>query len=254
MSEILLINPSPKKTGKKKVNKMADKKKKKKSSGGTTKTIIKWKTKKNPIKKRAKRAASAVGQSVLGVNIGGAAKNTIALVGGMLAAKFAAKRFADGGGEGEDWTWKNYGFGILGGFVAAVGTQMIFKTPRATGQKVMEGALALMLYKAFVNEVVPKNDTLVEWFSGDDEVHPDYMGATDEGDPGDVWQGDQADFVMGADRYWRDIDDNQRMLPANQSTMGDALIQPTADMGDALVQPTADMGDDDYSRAYNRQF
>ncbi len=270
MSEILLINPSPKKKKKKKkkvknpqkkVVKMADqkKKKRKKSSGGNakTKTIIRYR---NPPKKKRKirRVARGIGQNIMGINVGGAFLNSIPITGGMLAAKLAAKQFADGGAEGDNWTWQNYGMGLLGGFVAAAATQAVFRAPKATGQKVMEGAISLMMYKGFVNEIAPMNDQLDAWFSGDEDedvLDPGYLGQ-DEGwaEVGDVWQGEDVDYIQGADAHWRPIDESHR-LPA--TTMGDALVpvDPAMGFGDELVpvDPTMGSAAYDWDDAYNRR-
>ena len=269
MSEILLINPSPKKKKKKKnkgkrnpekkvVVKMANqtnpKKKKRKTNSGTkTKTIIKYR---NPPKKkrRIRRVARGIGQNIMGINVMGALKNSIPITGGMLAAKFAAKQFADGGAEGDNWTWQNYGMGLLGGFVAAAATQAVFRAPKATGQKVMEGAISLMMYKGFVNEIAPMNDRLDSWFSGDEENN-NYLGQ-DEGwaEIGDVWQGDDVDYIQGADAHWRPVDESHR-LPA--TTMGDELVpvDPTMGFGDELVpvDPTMGSAAYDWDDAYNRR-
>lgn len=280
MSEILLINPSPKTSPKKKkkkkkkaknpekkvVVKMANqtnqtnqKKKKKKTNSGNakTKTIIRYR---NPPKKKRtiRRVARGIGQNIMGINVVGALKNSIPITGGMLAAKFAAKQFADGGAEGDNWTWQNYGMGLLGGFVAAAATQAVFRAPRATGQKVMEGAISLMLYKGFVNEIAPMNERLDAWFSGDEEgKYPtnNYLGQ-DEGwaEIGDVWQGEDADYMQGEDAHWRPINENHR-LPA--TTMGDELVpvDPTMGFGDELVPVDPTMGSAAYEwdDAYNRR-
>jgi len=230
MSEILLINPSPKKkvkTKKKAVKKMAAKKRRKKrktrsttSSNTKTKTVIRYRTKKNPT--RVRRAARAVKSNIMGIDILGAAKDAIPHTGGMLAAKFAAKKWADGGAEGEDWTWENYGLALAGGFAASVLTQAVFRKPKAVGKKVMTGALSLMMYKGFINEVAAKNETMNAWFGADDdEVHPDYMGVgADDALPGDIWVGDETDYIQGDDSYWRPVDEGHRMIP--EGTMGRA--------------------------------
>jgi len=253
MPLITAINPRKKKTPKKGTTKkesapMAKKKKKRKAA---TKTIVKYRTRKNP--SRVRRAGRAAGtyakQTIMGINVTGALKSTIPLLLGALACKFAAKKFTDGGADGENWTWKNYAFGLLGGMVAAFGAQALFKTRSGTTQKILEGALLLTGYKIFINEIAPSNTTMLEWFGADDdealpEMSGSYgeLGAGEEMGPaaflpqgaaagvGDIWQGDDADYVRGYDGAWRPVDEAHR-LPMGGLGQGETLQPVTAQMG-----------------------
>ena len=254
MPVITAINPRKKKTrktgkAKKGARKMATKKKKR-SPKTRTKTIVKYRTRKNPT--RARRAARAAGsyakQTIMGVNVTGALKSTVPLILGALACKFAAKKFTDGGADNENWTWKNYAFGLLGGMVAAFAAQALFKTKTGTTQKILEGALLLTAYKIFINEIVPTNSSMEEWFGEDDEALPDMsgayagLGAGEEMGPsaflpgatagvmGDIWQGNDENYVQGPDGAWRPVGEGHRE-PVN--VMGETeVLQPvTPTMG-----------------------
>jgi len=212
------------------------------------KTIIRYRAKKNPSRRRRyARAAYAYTKGAIGgVHIGGALRSTLPLLIGALSAKFAAKKFTDDkGAEGDNWTWKNYGLALVGGFVAAVAASAIFKGRKDTAQKVMEGAFLLTAYKIFVNEIASSNDTLKTWFSDDDAAYPDmsgYMGAGDEqtAEPGDLWQGDGQTWVMGEDYQWRPVDGMNRVpLVAG---LGDSLVPSEPRMGDSLEPVSPRMG------------
>jgi len=275
MPIITAINPrkKPRKTGSNgKVEPMA--KKRRRRSPAKTKTIVRYRTKKNPTRaRRAGRAAAGYAKSTIaGINVGGALKSTIPLLLGGLACKFAAKKFTDGGADGENWTWKNYAFGLLGGFVAAFGAQALFKTKTGTTQKILEGALLLTAYKIFVNEIAPSNSTIEQWF-GSDESLPDYdglgaygadpnyynqmygaadLGPSDFAPPmGDIYQADDDDYIQGNDGAWRPLSEAHRM-PMEGYGATEMISKPTAQMGFAgygatemLSRPNSQMGEDD---------
>jgi len=181
---------------------------------------------------------------------------------GALAAKFAAKKFSDDPAtEGDNWTWKNYGLGMLGGFVAAVATKMIFRAKAATTENVLAGAMLLMAYKCFVYEVAPTNEYLDSWFSEDEDLYlPDsevagYLGE-ENGEPGDLYQADDDTYVMGQDRLWRSAEDTNRIAADDDDyvTIGQSMpVDPT--MGDEVspVDPSMGyMGDilNEFNKAY----
>ena len=203
--------------------------------------------------RRGARAAGSYGKSlVLGVNMSQALRSTIPLLLGALACKFTAKKFTDGGAEGDNWTWKNYAFGVLGTLVAAFATQALFKAKQGTATKVMEGGLLLVAYKIFTNEIAAKNDTLSEWFSGDEslpEMDGYYAGygeelSPEDFTPGDIWQGDDTDYVMGEDGYWRPLDESHRAVGA----LG-AFVEPATPgmgaLGAYVETATPGMGGED---------
>lgn len=203
-------------------------------------TTKRRKTRRNPSSRRTtRRTVTRYAQGTLGgVNIMGAVKNSLPLLLGAVAAKFAAKRFAEGGGEMDDWNWKNYLLALAGGMVAAIGTSAILKGRGNLAQKIFEGSILIVGYKIFTTELAPKNATLSSWFSG--------MGQLPEGNEyGQIWQGDETDYVQGYDGFYRPIDESHR-LPA---TAGFGEIVPaTATMGyfgDEIVPASGSMGQEE---------
>lgn len=216
--------------------KMATAKKKPgpKKKRGNPNQIIKYKTRPNSM---------AIG----GVNLGGAVKATVPMLFGALVAKFAAKKFAAGGAETDNWSWKNYLLALAGGFVAAFGTNAILRK-RAAAQKVFEGALLLIAYKVFTNEIAPQNQSLDTWFGADADFDP-YAGVDGGvGEIGDIWQGGTEDYVKGVDGMWRTTSEAHRMprggVPFGyrrgiRKGMGDVLVNPDTRYGDILVDENA---------------
>ena len=228
MPTIVALNPSKKKKRKNAGSRLA-----KKSKGSKmAKAIVKAKPKRrrrNPsnVKVITRYARNTVG----GVNMMGAVKSTVPLLFGALVAKFAAKKFAEGGAESDNWSYKNYLLALAGGFVVAFGTSALLKK-RAAAQKVFEGALLLIGYKIFTGEIAPKNPGLESWFGAADDFDP-YQG-TSVGDTGDIWQGGNEDYIKGYDGQWRPVSEAHRQ-PAYD--MGDVLVTPDSRYGDVLITP-----------------
>lgn len=243
-------NPTKKRPAKKAGRKTTKKgspvmaKRRKRRAPAKTKTIIRYRTKKNPTRK--KRAVRAVGRSIGGINIGAAAKGTLPMLIGALAAKFSAKKFADGGGEGENWTWKNYGLGLLGGFLAAFGTSAIFGGKKVTAQEVMKGAFLLTAYKVFTNEIAPQNSTLEAWFSGDEDAAlPEWYGQPEEAGGNVLYQPDGAAYIQGADGNYHPANDSHR---TPQFADGVVPVDPAMGFGDGVVPVDPSMGQADHVR------
>lgn len=247
MPTIIALNPRPKARGRKKKTMAKSKKRRpmtalQKKYFGTKsqrkeaeKTMAKGKKKttkkrKNPSKGKSIRRYTK--QTLGGVNMMGAAKSTVPLLFGALAAKFAAKKFADGGAESDNWNYKNYLLAAAGAFVAAFGTSALLRK-RAAAQKVFEGGLLLIAYKIFTNEIAPMNQYTDSWFSGNEDLYDPYSGY-DAGEPGDIWQGNNEDYVKGIDGYWRPVSESHR-LPAR--SMGDVMVNPEPRYGDVMVNP-----------------
>lgn len=194
-------------------------------------------------------------QTFLGINIFDAFKSTFPLLLGALSAKFAAKKFApedSPGSEGDNWTWKNYGLALIGGFVAAWIGSAIFRGRRSIAQKIMEGAFLLTAYKIFTNEIAPANEYLESWFGEDEDYLPemgqdiyptDIMEGTNnelEARPGDIWQAQGGEqYVMGSDGAWRPIGEGHR-IPQFTDGVGDDVQPVDPTMGDDVqpVDPT----------------
>lgn len=206
---------------------------------------------------RARRAAKRVyrrGRStIIGMNVFGALKGTVPRLGGALAAQWAAKRFAPGGGANDpEWSMSNYLFGGLGAFGAGAIAETL---KRGTGQKVLEGGLLLLVYKAFINQIAAGSEWLTEQF-GEDEMHPAYMlgqneeefealmGA-EEYEPGDAYvDGIGETYVMGQDRAWYPADESHR-LP--MTGYGETSAPP-GQLGETSAPPGS-LGVDPYSEA-----
>jgi len=265
MPAIMVMNPFSKK--KKKSKQPAKKKLSKKTitaivkHGGNkmahkataAKTIVRYKS---PSKKAiAKAARSVAGKAknrgklaFAGLNIGEAAKGGIYAAIGVLAAQAAAKKFAPNGGVAENWTWKNYLLGPLGGLAVAFVVSSLTGGKTKAPQYILTGSFAYTLWKMFQSEVVQGNAKLEEYFGEEpqllvdgvgfgaaDELHPDYMGE-DTVAIGDVWQGDDQSYVMGANG-WYPVDESHRM--------GDDIAAVNPRMGDDIAAVNPRMGNDD---------
>ena len=187
-----------------------------------------------------------------GVQFQNALKTAIPLVFGAITAKFSAKRFADGGGEFEDWTWKNYLIGLVGALVAAIAASALLKTRGNIAQHIFTGGLVLIIYKLWTLEIAPKNPTLSAWFSGDEDMLPG-------NEYGQLWQGDEADYMTGADGFYRPVDETHRLpetagygdvvVPATP-TLGDVVVPATPTLGETMASPVARTTTNVFERAY----
>lgn len=215
-----------------------------------TRPVTKWRTRYKVIKPKAKRVAKTL---IGGINVGGALKDLFPLFCGALAAKFAAKKFAEGGAETENWTWKNYGWGILGMGIAAVGTSAIFRGRRNVAQKVFEGGLLLLTYKLFTNELAPRSEYLESWFGEDEDIYPDMSGYSDNvAREGDIWQNQNEAYVMGADGYYRPVSEMHRqVLPQHNMGIDIQPADPTFGIDIEPADPTFGKTiTDEYEEAY----
>lgn len=171
-----------------------------------TKTVVRYRTRKAPKRRRRNPSSSFARTTLAGVNLGGAVKNALPMLLGALAGKAAAKKFAAGGAESDNWTWANYLWALGGGLIAALGTSAIFKGKRAVSQRIFEGALLLTAYKFFTNDVAPRNSTLESWF-GEDETEARLIeSAAAAIDPyaglfGDITEAAEGDFQMLGQHY-----------------------------------------------------
>lgn len=237
-----------------------------------TKTIVKYRTRNpevfvNPAPSRGRRAYQYGRQTIGGINIGSAFKSMFPLLLGALAAKAAAQKLGDKGKEGQNWSYKEYGFALLGGFVMAVAVSMIFKAKGTTAQKVMEGAFMIVGYKIFINEIASEHEALRAWFEGDNDAYPlegysqdAYPSDVMEGyKPGDMYQAkDGETYVLGDDNYWRPISESHRTPVFSGFGQAVKPVDPTmGSFGQAVrpVDPT--MGSfgqsmlEDFRRAYS---
>lgn len=256
---------------------MAKKRKKRKST--------RKKARRNPspivrYKSRPKSNPTA-GQIIGGVHMKQAATNVMPMFLGALTAKFFAKKFADGGSETENWTWKNYAMGLGGTLVAGLVTSALFGGKKKTAQRMFEGGLLICAYKLFTNDIATKNETLSSWFSGTEglgaydpsggygaedidwsgvgakedslwgDESDDYVGADegdyvgDYGEMGDLMQTDDGKFyAMGPDEEWGDVEEGDRVMGGTTITPTGVLVTPDATMGGLdAIHPDYGVGD-----------
>jgi hypothetical protein len=278
MKEILLINPGKgpgRKPAKKKPGttqekkNMSQQKKKKTTKRRATKSASTGKrsySKKRSTGKRRKsrrrnpsgiagRAASLFSFS----NLLSAGK----MGGGMLAAQFFAKKFAEGGGANDvNWTWKNYAFGVLGTFVAGLGADMV---KRGSGQKFVQGGLAYLLVRAFVNELGPRSNFVETYFGQDGIENQGGMILGTDGNaysPGDTYLGADGEvYLLGANGVWHPTSENYRdpallgygddLAPVGPLGFGQDL-EPVGPLGASLA-PVGPLGTDPWMQTFTGQ-
>lgn len=207
---------------------------------------------------RARRARRAVvrraGGALGGLNFKQALKTVPLNTLGMLAAKWAAKRFGEAASETDPASW-NYASYLKGAAGAAAAGFLANMIKRGTGQRVLEGGMALMLYKLFQNEVVPGKEFLQNQFGADPVRVPGVIEENSAGEP----------FILGEDNQWYPLDgaDDYRMepgygfgQPGYDTYEGDSLVSPgPLGFGDSLVSPgPLGFGDDNmYRNAFLRR-
>jgi hypothetical protein len=109
--------------------------------------------------------------TIAGIDIGGAAKDTFAMLLGALAGKVAAKKMTAGGSELDIWGWQNYAWCLGGSFGAALLTSAIFKK-RKLANDVMKGGFLITAYKLITRELTQHSAGLEEWFGQDADFDP----------------------------------------------------------------------------------
>lgn len=140
---------------------------------------------------RRRAVARRVRSSIAGLNFKSAFKNVPLGVIGMFAAKWAAKRGTPDALESDPASWN--GMTYLKGGLGAVGAGWAANMIKpGSGQKVLEGGLLLLAYKAAQNHLVPKNSFLTNQFGFGADT-PTYM-------PGDVETNEAGEpFILGQD-------------------------------------------------------
>lgn len=192
--------------------------------------------------RRAARAVSRRSRSAFGgLNFKSSLRNTPLMVVGMFASKWAAKRFGDAATETDPSTW-NYASYLKGALGAAGAGFLANMVKPGSGQRVLDGGLALMAYKLVQNELVPKSTWATNQF-----------GAVRE--PGTIEENDQGEpFILGEDMQWYPMEgaDDYRMLP---EAYGDELTEPgPLGFGDSLTEPGPLGAGGDLTDIYRRSF
>jgi len=208
----------------------------------------------NPTPRRAsyaRRAATSARGLLTSLAPLHTAKAAAVNLAGMMLAQFCSKKFGGDspGGSKDNWSKRNYLFALLGGFAGAALADMIKK---GSGKNVLQGALALVGYQVFVNEIAPQNAFLQSNF-GEDEallgygygygygeeegLHPDYQGFGGY-DVGDTYQDDAGtEYVLGSNGYWSPTDDSNRLLTGDDSELLADDSELLAGYGEDLVAP-----------------
>jgi hypothetical protein len=198
----------------------------------TTTTTTRRAPRRNPSRaRRARRAvARRAGGALGGLNFKQALKSVPLNTLGMLAAKWAAKRFGEAASETDPATW-NYASYLKGAAGAAAAGFLANMIKRGTGQRVLEGGMALMLYKLFQNEVVPGREWLTNQFGADTGREPGVIESNSAGEP----------FILGEDYQWYPLNgaDDYRMEPGYEAAplLGESIPGYDTYMGDALTAP-----------------
>lgn len=247
MREILVVNPRKKARKTKGATTMPKKRKKRRAP--TKRSAPHRSPRRNPrrkVKRAASRAGRALGSAFMGLNFQSALKNALTMQVGMLAAKWAAKRWSPDATETDPASW-NYSSYIKGALGAALGAVVMNTIKRGQGQKALEGGLALMLNKIIQNELIPQSPFMLEQFGAEDwtdlgqdsYVPTEYLLTGDEDNP---YAFDDAGNMYPAD--------DRHRLP-EISEMGNAL-EPVGPLGGGALEPVGPLGyaDDVWADAY----
>jgi len=251
MKEILLINPTQSRGGKRKERKQmaaksqpkkTQKKRKKRSTTTTTTTTHRKTTRSNPKKKRRRRNPQSPKRAAVNLfnarSLMGIFCDSLQQFGGFLACQFSAKKFASAGGFLEDWSWKNYLAGFVGTAIASYGADII---KRGSGRQFMTGGINHLYKMALINELAPKIPWIATYFgdNANSSSSPYFLGTDGKYyTAGDRYFADDGEvYVAGADGMWRPTSDDYR----NPDMMGDSLV-PQGRLGDSLV-PQGRLGD-----------
>ena len=183
-------------------------------------------------RRKGGRARKVAGRMFSGLSFRKVLANMPAIQIGMWAAKKAARSFVFGDStnyatenDAGSWSAMSYLKGSLGGLGAAVLVNML---KPGMGQKVLEGAANLMVYKALMNEVVYKSEWATQHFGADedDAYTPDEYLLT----------GANEDWFMGADGNRYPTDERYRALP--EATYG--RLEPVGPLG--RLEPVGPLG------------
>ena len=193
----------------------------------------------------ARRAARAVKQSFFGLNFRKALGDMPYVQAGMFAAKAGAKILDPDASETDPttWNWSSYAKGAIGGVVAGMVVNTI---RRGKGQKVLEGALNLMAFKAIENELIAGSGGWIENHLGADEVEIDMLGEGNYTPDEYLMTGDDADpwaYDMDGNAY--PADDRHRM-----PGYGAEALEPVTALGAEALEPVTALGQDPWRAAY----
>jgi hypothetical protein len=197
-------------------------------------TPTRRRARRNPTaRKVSRRVASAFG----GLSFKKALKDLPAIQIGMFAAKWVAKRWGADypatESDPESWSAMSYIKGALGAVGAAM---LVNQFRRGAGQKVLEGGLNMMVFKALQNEVISKSEWATEQL-GQDYAPTEYEGMLLAGE--------------GADGSPLMLADDGELYPADDEYRFSDSLEPVSQLGfgDAL-EPVGPLGGDPYARVF----
>lgn len=211
----------------------------------------------NPSRRTTRRIVRRAGSGFRGINVRTALHSVPLRVLGMFVAKWAAKRGTPNALEADPSTWNGMTYlkGGLGAYAGAVVANMI---KPGTGQRILEGGITLLIYKAVQNHLIPKNNWLTGQFGFGAEgggYAPGQVEVNSEGEP----------FIMGQDGQWQPMDDTPGLMGFSDygdygdygeddwTTMGQNALEPPGPLGFAdVLEPPGRLGggqDAAYARA-----
>ena len=262
-NEILLLNPRRKRPKKPSTKRRAKKRKttrttttrttttrtnprrqrRRVATKGHVTTMAKKSTKKrkaprrNPSRRR-RAVASKVRSSVAGLNFKTAIKNVPLGVIGMFVTKWAAKRGTPDALESDPSTWGGMTY-LKGGLGAVGGAWAANMIKPGSGQKVLEGGLLFLAYKAAQNHIVPKNSFLTEQFGGP-SYKPGDVETNSAGEPFILGQDGQTWIPLGEDQTWEMMGQDALEVPGRLG-LGD-VIEPAGRLGFGQTQTMSAYG------------
>jgi hypothetical protein len=252
MSEILLLNPRRKAKTRRKKKAAAKKRtarkrpvrrtkragisaKRKGASMATRKrrkTTKRRAPRRNPSRRRRrrnpKRIVRRASSAVKGLNFKTALKNVPVHTLGMMAAKWAAKKFGTAASETDPGSW-NYASYLKGSAGAALAAFIANVVKPGTGQRVLEGGLSLMLYKLAQNELIAGNAFWSGQLGEADYQYDRVPGAIEENEAGES-------YILGEDYQWYPLEGYGEVY--DRQGVGGELVEPgPLGYAGALVAP-----------------
>lgn len=211
----------------------------------------------NPIRRRrspARKTVRRAARRMSAFNFHSALKNMVPIQIGMFSAKWAAKRFGEGASETdpESWNWASYLKGAAGAAAAGMLANMV---KPGWGQKILEGGLNLMAYKAIQNELIAGNDWAVSQFGADEDdyVPTEYLLTGDDEDEYSPMFGaaedDEGLWGLSEDGEPIPVDDAHRLPEVSYDGYGESALVEPGRLGSTL-EPVGPMGGDPFREAY----
>lgn len=213
---------------------MAANPKKKKARKSTTTKKRRRRARRNPSTKTIVRRARS--NSLFGP-VEGAARNMGMMMLGAMAAKAIQRRAGNGKSEAENWEWKDYAWASAGVLGASVLAKSVLKRSTADQQRILEGGMLMILFKAVTQELVPMSETATKWLGDDDNYYS----------PGDEYVTQTGEtYVLGSNGSWSEQSNIPRLVGATIEDEPEVLLGegagPVTSLGEG-VTPVTNLGD-----------